>query len=124
MNTLELARHFIDCVERGDVDGATACHTPDSQVWHNYSNESQSIAENMELLRLMVAKCKSRKYEIHRHEEIEGGYLQHHTLHVTGLNGQSLSVEACAIVSVEQGKISRIKEWIDPTALRALLMEG
>ncbi|MEL7025519.1 MAG: nuclear transport factor 2 family protein [Pseudomonadota bacterium] len=123
MKTLELARHFMDRVEVGDADGAAACHHADSKIWHNFSNETQTIAENMDLLRLMVAKCASRKYTIHRLEEIDGGYVQHHTLEVTGPNGTTHSAEAVAIVEVTGGKISAIKEWIDPTALRSVLAE-
>ncbi|MEO0574554.1 MAG: nuclear transport factor 2 family protein [Pseudomonadota bacterium] len=121
MSSLALAQRFVDAIQIADVDAARACFHPDAGIWHNYDNGTQSVEENLGLLALMAAKLPKRHYEIHRLNDIDGGYLQHHTLHVTGADGTVVAVEALAMVFVEDDKITGIKEWIDPTPLRPLL---
>lgn len=120
MDTLEFARHFIDRVEAGDVEGARNCFHADAGIWHNYDGVTQTVDQNMAVLTSIVAKTKSRKYEYKRLEEVEGGYLQQHTLRVVTNEGQELTAEAIAIVLVDSGKIRRIDEYLDPTPLVAL----
>ena len=117
MDTIELAKAFIRCVEAGDVAGARSHHHEDSRVWHNFDNATQTIDENMAVLERMIEKCTKREYIIHRLEEISTGYLQHHTLQITANDGQVYSTSAAAIVTVRDGKIAMIEEWIDPTPI-------
>lgn len=121
MSVLDLAQRFVDAIQVADVDAARACFHADAGIWHNYDNKTQTVDENLGLLAMMAAKLPKRHYEIHRLEAIDGGYLQHHSLHVTGSDGTEVVVQALAMVSVSDDKISSIKEWIDPTPLRPLL---
>lgn len=120
MDTLSLARHFIDCIENGDETGARACFHPDAGIWHNYDGVTQTLDQNMAVFMNIVTKTKSRKYEYKRLEEIEGGYLQQHTLRVVTNGGEELAAEAIAVVLVDDGKIRRIDEYLDPTPLASL----
>lgn len=117
MQTLELAKRFITAVEAGDVDTAQACFHPDAGIWHNYDDTVQTVAENMGTLRWMMGKAQKREYKLKRLQEIEGGYLQQHTLRITDNAGEVLTLYACALVSVEDGLITRIEEYIDPSPL-------
>lgn len=120
MKTLELARHFIDCIEGGDLNAARACFHDDAGIWHNYDNVTQSVDQNMAVAASIIGKTKSRKYDYKRLVEIDGGYLQQHTLRVVTQDGKELAAEAIAVVVVEDGKIKRIEEYLDPTPLAAL----
>ena len=123
MSTLDLARRFIGFLEKGDEAGARSCLHTDAGVWHNFDDVTQSVDENMELLQRLFLKAESLRYEVHRLEEIEGGYLQHHTLHVRGGRDAVYTLSAAVIVSVQDGKIARIQEWIDPSPLVPLFRE-
>lgn len=120
MTTLELARKYMDCLGRGDVAGARSCLHPDARVWHNYDGAEQSVDENMATLEFLLKKSTSLSYDIHRMEEIEGGYLQRHTLKITSTAGDKLSSEAIAIISVNGDKITYIEEFIDPAPFAPL----
>lgn len=120
METLELARHFMAVLERGDVDGARACLQPDARIWHNFDEKDQTVDENMALLQWMMRKCNKRTYDITRLEEIEGGYLQQHVLTVESAKGETMSMHACVVVRVHEGKIERIEEYLDPSAVANL----
>ncbi|MCG8442998.1 MAG: nuclear transport factor 2 family protein [Caulobacterales bacterium] len=117
---LELARHLIDRVEAGDVEGYRRCFHPDAGVWHNYDGVTQTLDQNTAVFENILAKTRSRTYEFKRLEEISGGYLQQHTLRVVTHDGAELAAEAIAVVLVDGGKIRRIEEYLDPTPLAAL----
>ena len=59
-------------------------------------------------------RAKKRSYEITRLEEIAGGYLQQHVLRLTSHAGEELVMYACAVVTVADGRIQRIEEYLDP----------
>lgn len=120
MQPLELARHFIAAVEAGDVETARACFAPHAEIWHNFDGASQTVDENLAVLRWMMRRATRRSYEITRLEEIPGGYLQQHLLRVTDAAGREHVVPACAVVTLEGGRIRRIEEYLDPTPLGAL----
>lgn len=122
MSNKALADRFIAAVGVGDESAARSCFHADAEIWHNYDGATQSLDENMALMQKMKAKSSSREYQIHLVEDIPGGYVQRHTLHLTSLDGaQRVSTEALAIVYVEEGKIARIEEFLDPSNLIPLL---
>lgn len=114
MDTLELARHFVSVIEGGDIDAVRACYADDARIWHNFDDVEQTVDENMKVLAWMMKNAASRRYEIRRLEAIEGGYLQQHVLHLETRAGESLEMPACLVVRVEDGKIRRLEEYLDP----------
>jgi len=112
--TLELARRFMAALEAGDVETARACLAPEARIWHNFDDKSQTVDENMALLAWMMRHADKRSYEITRLEEIAGGYLQQHVLRITNRAGEHLLMHACVVVTVADGRIQRIEEYLDP----------
>lgn len=121
MNNVDLAKQFTRCTQAGDVEGALACMHPDAKIWQNYDNVEKTPEQIMGTLQLIKAKCASYLYEVHMVEEISTGYVQRHTLHLTGRSGEKASAEVVAIVAVKDEKLSYVEEFLDPTALLPLL---
>jgi len=122
MSTLELARRFIEAAGVGDEAAVRECMHANAGIWHNYDNVTQTVDENMALMQRMKSVSKQRVYEIQQLEEISTGYVQRHTLHVTSLDGrETATAEALSLVTVRDGKISRIEEFINPAPLMPLL---
>ena len=120
MSVLNLAQKYMAALDAGDASKARACLHPDAKVWHNYDGAEQSVDENMGTLEFLLSKSKSLSYDIHRQEEIEGGYLQRHTLRLVTKNGLEMQSEAIAIISVKNNKITRIEEFLDPSPFAPL----
>ena len=120
MTVLELAKKYMNALSAGDVAGARSCLHPDARIWHNYDGAEQSVDENMGTFKFLLQKSTELSYDIHRMEEIEGGYLQRHTLNITSVAGDKLSSEALAMIFVEGGQITRIEEFIDPAPFAPL----
>ena len=120
MTVLDLAQKYMDCLGNRDVTGARACLHPGARIWHNYDGLEQSVDENMATFEFLLQKSTSLSYDIHRMEEIKGGYLQRHTLKITSIAGDELSSEAIAMICVEGVKITRIEEFLDPSPFMVL----
>ena len=121
MTNIDLAKRFSAYSQAGDVEGALSCLHPDAQIWQNFDGKTKTPAELMATLELMKVKCESFRYEIHRVEEISDGYIQRHTLHMTGKNGATGSTEVVVIARVEDGKIRFAEEFLDPSPFLPVL---
>jgi uncharacterized protein len=54
-----------------------------------------------------------RRYDIVRRERLSDGFLQQHVLRGTTRSGATLEMPACLVVRVEQGRITRLDEYLD-----------
>ena len=117
MDTLKFARDFVTQLEQGNYEEARQFYQPDCRIWHNFDNATQTVDENLALLKRMIEASQKIEYIINRLEIIEDGYLQHHTLRMTSKSGQTYSAEACVIATLKDGKLSETKEWIDVSPL-------
>ena len=114
MDVLDLAKKFIDAIQRGDVETARSCYTPDARIWHNFDDKEQSVDENMAALEKWKRLVDNRNYNVTRMERLPDGYLQQHILTGTTKEGVEIYVHACVICTVVDGKISRLEEYLDP----------
>ncbi|WP_375291297.1 nuclear transport factor 2 family protein [Qipengyuania sp.] len=111
----EFAAHFVDAVQRGDAEAMRACYAPDGVIWHN-TNGEQSLDDNVKTLNWFVQTLPDRKYNVLRREVIPNGFVQQHILSATLPNGEAWQMDACVVVSLENGKIKRLDEYLDSAA--------
>jgi len=114
MCVLELARTFLDAIERGDIVAARACYSDDAVIWHNFDNKEKTVDENMISLEKWKKYVINRTYDLQRLELLSNGYLQQHILSGTTNNGVNILVHACVICTVSNNKITRLEEYLDP----------
>jgi ketosteroid isomerase-like protein len=94
------------------ADGAT--------VWHNDDEVDMPKSVLTAYFNATQRPFKSFKWDDIWRVPIPGGYLEEHTMNCIHQSGHPLRVLCCLIVSVSGGKITRVKEYIDPAALREL----
>lgn len=112
--TLDLAKRFFDCVEAGDIDGLVACYAPNAKIWHNTDQLEQSPDDNRKVLAGMVTRISDRIYDDRRVSVTSDGFVQQHVLRGTRTqDGARLSLPACIICKVENGRITRLDEYFD-----------
>ena len=111
----EFAAHFVDAVQRGDAEAMRACYAPDGVIWYN-TNGEQSLDDNVKTLNWFVQTLPDRKYTVQRREVIPNGFMQQHILSATLPNGEAWQMDACVVVSLENGKIKRLDEYLDSAA--------
>jgi ketosteroid isomerase-like protein len=112
-DTNVLADRFMRAIETGDIETVRACYAPDARIWHNNDGVEQTPEENLKVLNWVARHLSGRRYEIKSRHAFDGGYVQQHVLHGTLNNGKPFSMPACLVVTVTNGKIARLSEYLD-----------
>ena len=121
---LAFAEHFVTSIERGDVAAVRACYHPDAKLWHNTDNIEQTVDQNMKLLDWYVKNMTNRHYRILRRTALDDGFLQLHVLEATRPDGQPFKLDACVVVKIENGLITRLDEYLDSAQTATLRSFG
>ncbi len=117
---LELARRFVDALNANDGDTVREIYAPDARIWHNFEEGLQSVDLNVRTLGWMHRKLPTLNYELVRLEALSNGYLQQHVLRGTTASGDEIALKACVVVTVEDGRITALEEYLDPAQVAVL----
>ncbi len=121
---IELVERMIAAIEVGDVAGVRSCYSPDITVWANFDGKARDIESSLRVLEWLIGQTSTRRYEIQRRIEINGGVLQQHVLHGTvAATGKSFAMPACLIVRIDAEHIAHIDEYLDPAVMRPAFAE-
>ncbi len=116
---LALARALIAAARDSRLDEIARICAPHAVAWHNVTDKTVSLTESLRIFGALAAEITSLNYEDIRITPLEGGYVQQHTL-VGQIGDQSLRLSACIVCAVENGQITRIEEFFDSGALKAV----
>lgn len=114
-----LAKRFFDAVEAGDIDTVYNSYAPDAKVWHNTDGLEQSRDDNAAVLRDFARRIPGRTYADRRLHVFEGGFVHQHTLKGVRADGGHVSLTACIVCKVENGRITRLDEYFDSAEVEA-----
>ena len=121
---LALAERFVHALETGDTETVLDCYAPDAKIWHNTDGIEQTVEQNMKVLAWITRKLPGRTYRIVRREALSDGFLQQHVLTAALPDGSTFEMAACVIIRVENGKITRLDEYLDSAAAAVLSTLG
>lgn len=111
--TLEFADRFVNAIQTGDVETVRDCYHPDAKLWHNTDNIEQTVDQNMKVLDWFIRTLPDRVYRVVRREALPDGFLQQHVLEATLPDGTKWAMDACVVIKIENGKITRLDEYMD-----------
>ena len=120
-DVLDLAARFIDAVAAGDLETVRSIYAPDAVIWHNNDRRETTVEENLKVLGWMASKVTDKRYDDVRRQKTDNGYVQQHVLRGTAPNGEAFEVEACLVVQVRDGRITRLEEYLDTAQIQPLL---
>lgn len=116
---LDLVDRLITAIEAGDLEGVRACYSPATTVWANFDQRDRDLESSMRVLSWLVDNTTTRRYEVLRRIEIEGGVLQQHVLHgVAAATGRDYAMPACLVIRIEDRKIAHVDEYLDPAVMQ------
>ncbi len=113
----KVANEFFGAIERADIDAVEALYAPDVEVWINVTGRSQGRAQSVKLLRSFTSRIHNLAYDVEQREPIHGGFVQRHVLRGELASGEKLAVPVCLVVYVEDGRITRLYEYLDSVAI-------
>jgi len=117
---LDFARRFVGAIQSGDVAAVRACYAPDARIWHNTDRIEQTVDQNVKVLEWFIRKLPDRTYRVLRLEALKDGFMQQHVLEATLPDGTAWSMSACVVVTMANGVITRLDEYIDSAESGAL----
>lgn len=109
----DFARRFMAAIQAGDAETLRGLYHPDATIWHNTDGIEQSVEQNLRLMAWMQRTLPDRTYRVQRVEALPDGFVQQHVLEATLPNGQPWRLDACAIVRVTDGRVTRLDEYLD-----------
>jgi ketosteroid isomerase-like protein len=112
-----LARGFFDAIEAGDIGKVRDAYAPSAVIWHNFDGKESTREENLATLDGFIKAVPSRRYTQRRLDVFGGGFVQRHLLVGKLANGKEVSLAACVVCAVKDGRISRLDEYFDSAAL-------
>ena len=119
--TRALAQRFFDAVEAGDLEAVGAIYAPDAVIWHNTDGQATGREANLETLRGFIRLIGERRYRERRVQVSRTGFTQQHVLTGVRRDGTQVSLAACIVCEVRDGRISRLDEYFDSAALAAFV---
>lgn len=120
-NAEAVAEQLVSAIERGDIDGVRALYAPDAAVWHNNDGITQSVDDNLRVLAWMLKHLPGSRYTQIRRSVTESGFVQQHVLVATNRAGQAVSMPACIVADVVDGRITRLNEYLDSEHVAQLM---
>lgn len=108
----ELGDRLVAAIKAADVDAVRALYSPDIEVWHNFDQRNQTVEENLVTLVDLHGRATGLDYTEIRRFPSPGGFVQQHVL-VGQAKGGALKMPAMIRFWVEDGRITRLEEYLD-----------
>jgi len=117
--TETVADALFAAIEAGDFAAAEALYDSDIGIWHNFSRAVQDKATNLEVLR-QSRQAYEMSYDIK--DRIVNGdrVIQQHILTTRLPDGQTFTLPAAIFITVRNGLITRIEEYLDSGQVNAM----
>src|SRR6266851_3129784 len=112
--SLEVADRLFKSIERGDVAAIrSSVYAPNAKIWHNNDGLTQTVEQNLALLGWVVANISEIAYTDVRRQPTPSGFVQQHVLRgKLKSSGKEFSLPACIVCEVENGRITRLDEYL------------
>jgi ketosteroid isomerase-like protein len=116
-----LADRMARAYEQNDADAIAACYDPAARIWHNIDGAEQTVQEQLDVTRWLHEQLKNVRYEVVSRHAFDGGYVQQYVMHGTLTNGgEAFRMPVCMNVTVSDGRIARLDEYLDSAHLKPL----
>lgn len=121
---IAFAKKFVGAIQSGDTATVRACYHPDAKLWHNSDGIEQTVDQNMKVLDWFIRTLPDRNYRVTRLEALPDGFMQQHVLEATLPDGTKWAMDACVVVKIENGVITRLDEYLDSAKSAQLRPHG
>lgn len=118
-DVLSTVDKFVDALSTGDAASLDALFTDDAVIWHNYDQIGQPAREALAALAGLAVL--QPRYEIAGRDVVDGACIQRHVVHITLPGGQPTSIPAIQRISVADGRIRRIDEYMDSAQMASAI---
>lgn len=118
--TLDFADRYIAALEGDDLEKVRSFYAAEARLWHNTDDIAQDLDISMKSMKWFMRNLPGRRYRVLRREALHDGFLQQHVLEATLPDGTPWSLNACVVIKMENGVITRLDEYLDSAQTTAL----
>ena len=121
---LAAANRFFDSLVAGDLAALQAACAPGAVLWINLTEQERALEDSLPGFAGLRLKVPDLRMDDVRRRGVPGGFVEQHVLTGTMPDGAPLRVVGCFIGTVDDGRITRLEEYVDgkqAAALSALL---
>ena len=104
---------MYDALARGDLAAARACCTPDAVVWHSFDRVALNLDETAQGWEQLVAGFPERGFADVRLTPTPDGWMVRQLMVGQTAAGVRLAWPLCAVITLRDGRIARLDEYID-----------
>lgn len=113
-NESEIITRFYGAMTSGDVAGARACCTPQARFWHCFDGVAQTLEQaSPEWQGLQKAFTAMRTQDVRYAPLGDGRWLVQQLFIGRRSEGQEIGWAVCLVVTLRDGLIERVEEYID-----------
>ena len=116
-----IAARLTDAIVRGDADTLAALYTPDAVCWRNFDDRTLTREQMFKIAAFLATRVSDLRYDDVRVTPTETGYVQQHTMRATAPNGTAVTVPTCLVVTLRDGLIARVDEYMDQGAVAPMM---
>ncbi len=117
---LAVGKRLLAALEADDADEMRACCAPDVVFWNNLDAE-RGIDEVVTLHEAERRHVPDLHFEDVRLRPTDTGYVQQATIRGTTVRGDDVRIPLCAVVAVDNGRITRLEEYVSISHVRPIL---
>jgi uncharacterized protein len=110
---LMAANRFFDGLLAGDLAKLQAVCAPESVLWINLTEQERPLSASLPGFARLRSQVPDLRMETVRRRGLAGGFIEQHVLTGTMSDGETLRVVGCFIGTVEDGRITRLEEYVD-----------
>jgi ketosteroid isomerase-like protein len=112
--SVQAADRLFRSIERGDISAIREVYSPNAKIWHNNDGKTQTVEENLAVLKWVTENIGEISYSATRLQATETGFVQQHVLRGRlKASGKQFEIPACIVCTVEDGRITRLDEYLD-----------
>lgn len=120
VDNTELCEALFAAFETGDEERVRALCAPDMEARQN-KNPPMDLDSLLEFSRAVRRVVKDFRYEDPRRSETATGFVEEHSVRGVLPDGGNLDLAVCVVADVEEGKVCRLREYLDVSAASGLI---
>jgi ketosteroid isomerase-like protein len=118
---IDVADRLTAAFAAKDIQALTALYADGMSVWHNYDRAAKTKAVNLQMVAGFFASFHAVAYTQIKRQYSDSGFTQEHIIVARGADGAVVGeLPACVVVTVADGQICWISEYIDSAQIAVL----
>lgn len=111
---LDVAHRWRRAVEANDMVAFRGLYADDAAVWTNVDRATHPVEDHVQRVATARGRCERWIYEVVACQPTPTGFVSEHVVRY-GVAGRERTAVAAVVAEVREGRITTLREYLDPT---------